>query len=172
MILRADNRVRENKVLTNVKPVVMTLTLALAGCQISLLAPEPAPSLQIETDQTIIADIILAQQAAWNDGDIDGYMKAYWQSPQLRFASRGTVVHGWQPTRDRYHARYSSRALMGRLTLSDLDITIYPADGAAIAHGTWALTRDHDRPSGLFTLVLHKIDGTWKIISDTTTSAD
>ena len=42
---------------------------------------------------------------------------------------------------------------------------------AAIAHGAWLLERVSDRPSGLYTLVLRKIDGEWLIVSDTTTSA-
>ncbi len=150
----------------------LVIGLLLAGCQAAPPAQEPVSSIVIASDEAAIEAILLAQQAAWNDGDIDGYMQAYWQSPDLRFASGGTVVRGWQSTRDRYHARYSNRALMGQLALSQLEITVYPADGTAITHGAWALTRAHDRPSGLFTLVLRKLDGTWKIISDTTTSAD
>jgi hypothetical protein len=39
-------------------------------------------------------------------------------------------------------------------------------------HGRWQLTREKDRPWGLYTLILRKIDGEWLIVSDTTTSAE
>ena len=60
---------------------------------------------------------------------------------------------------------------MGQLSTSDYEIVILSPD-AAIAHGAWRLDRAGDRPSGLYTLVMRKIDGAWLIVSDTTTSAD
>lgn len=123
------------------------------------------------TDEDRVRTILSAQQIAWNAGDIDGFMQGYWRSPDLRFASGGSVTNGWQSTRDRYHARYSDRALMGELSFSDLEFDTLSSD-AAIVHGAWALRRDGDRPSGLFTLIFKRIDGEWKIVSDTTTLAD
>ena len=60
---------------------------------------------------------------------------------------------------------------MGTLTFSDLEVDLISAD-AAIVYGGWALQREEDRPSGLFTLVFKRMDAGWKIVSDTTTSAD
>lgn len=123
------------------------------------------------TDEDRIITVIEAQQTAWNTGDIDGFMQGYWQSPNLRFASGGTVINGWQATRDRYHERYSDRTRMGDLSFDSLNVIILAPDAAAV-HGAWALQRERDRPSGLFTLIFKQIDGDWKIVSDTTTSAD
>ena len=123
------------------------------------------------TDEDRIQTVLLTQQDAWNNGDIDGFMQGYWQSPELRFASGGNVTRGWQATSDRYHANYSDRRLMGALSFSDIEIVML-SDDAAVVHGGWALRRESDRPSGLFTLVFRQMNGDWKIISDTTTSAD
>jgi len=60
---------------------------------------------------------------------------------------------------------------MGVLSFERLEITML-GDDAAVVHGAWGLEREQDRPSGLFTLIFNKIDGDWKIVSDTTTSAD
>ena len=68
-------------------------------------------------------------------------------------------------------ARYSNRALMGTLSFEQLEVEQI-SDDAAIVHGQWALEREQDRPWGLFTLVFRQIDGDWKIVSDTTTSAE
>lgn len=151
----------------------------LTGCVMAFTLSACAVNLNINDTQLIgtdisdearILDVISDQQAAWNAGDIDAFMQGYWQSPDLRFASGGEVAYGWQVTRDRYHSRYSNRALMGELTFDNLQTDML-SDEAAIVHGAWALQRENDRPSGLFTLVFKQIGGDWKIVSDTTTSA-
>jgi len=40
-------------------------------------------------------ETLVAKQAAdWNSGDIDGYMKAYWNSEDLTFSSGGKTERG------------------------------------------------------------------------------
>lgn len=149
----------------------LTLIFAVPACTVNLNVNDQQLLGTELTDEDRVAAVITAQQAAWNAGDIDGFMQGYWQSPNLRFASGGTVTNGWQATRDRYHARYSDRALMGELSFDRLEVSMLGSD-AAVVHGAWALQRAEDRPSGLFTLIFKQIDGDWKIVSDTTTSAD
>ena len=117
-----------------------------------------------------ITALLTAQAAAWNRGDIDGFMQAYQQTDMLRFASGATVTLGWRATRDGYKQRYPDRATMGTLAFSDLEITELAPD-AAIAFGRWTLTREKDAPSGLFTLTLEKTPAGWRIIQDHTSSA-
>ena len=143
---------------------------SLAACQHTHSAAAPH-YYQNAPDRQAITDVLYAQQAAWNDGDIERFMQGYWQSPQLRFASGGRIVRGYEPTLERYHARYGNRALMGQLAFDDLEVVQLSAD-AAVVHGAWRLEREEGSPSGLFTLVFRRIDGAWKIISDTTTSAN
>ncbi|MEO0982820.1 MAG: nuclear transport factor 2 family protein [Pseudomonadota bacterium] len=128
-------------------------------------------TIVISPDETAIRAILYAQQASWNSGDIDGFMQGYWRSPDLRFGSGGGVTRGWDETLARYKTRYADRAAMGELTFSNLEIDLVSED-AAVVHGAWALQRESDAPSGLFTLVFKEIDGGWYIVSDTTTSAD
>ena len=111
------------------------------------------------------------QNAAWNRGDIEGYMAGYWRSPDLRFASGGNITRGWDATLERYRARYTATGDMGTLTTGEHEIEILAPD-AAIAHGRWQLDWRGRQPGGLYTLVLRKIDDAWVIVSDTTTSAD
>ena len=46
--------------------------------------------------------MIKAQEAAWNRGDIDGYMNGYAHSGKTIFVSGDKVTRGWQTVRDRY----------------------------------------------------------------------
>lgn len=118
-----------------------------------------------------VLNVVLESEAWWNDGSIEGYMGTYWNSPELRFASGGTVTFGWQNTLDGYLKRYPDRAAMGRLIFSDLDITILSHD-SALVFGAWMLEREHDQPHGLFTLLLRQFDEGWRIVHDHTSSAE
>jgi len=118
-----------------------------------------------------IIDVLDRQVEAWNSGDIEGYMQDYVKGDYLRFASGGNIETGWQPTLERYLRRYPDRSAMGQLVTENLDIQVIDSDDA-IVFGTWTLIRESDRPSGLYTLHLKKIDGEWVIISDHTSSAD
>jgi len=149
---------------------------ALTGAAFLLLcacATAPAaltPEAKAAEAATITA-LLKAQDAAWNEGDIEGFMRGYWPSDDLRFASGGTVVRGYDATLARYKLRYPGREGMGVLTTSDYEIDILSPD-AAIAHGGWHVKLAGEELSGLYTLVLRKQDGEWLIVSDTTTSAE
>lgn len=127
---------------------------------------------RLENEMEIeIRDVVLEGEAWWNKGSIEGFMGTYWKSPDLRFASGGTVRYGWQTTLDGYLKRYPDRATMGRLVFSDLDITVLTHE-SALVFGAWKLEREHDQPHGLFTLLLRRFDEGWRIVADHSSSAE
>jgi len=144
-----------------------------------LLAATPsvneAPALPNCTGEgeavSAICQVLQDQQAAWNAGDIPGFMAGYWNSEALRFASGGSVTRGWQPTLDGYLRRYDTPEAMGQLGFSDLDITQLSGDTAYV-FGRWTLYRDEDEPTGLFTLIFNQTDEGWRVVHDHTSSAD
>ncbi len=107
------------------------------------------------------------QVAAWNRGNIEGFMEGYWNSPELKFVSGENVTRGWQPTLNRYKKSYDSKAKMGVLTFSDLQIDVLSKD-AAVVLGSWSLQRASDNPHGKFTLIFRKFKDGWKIVHDHT----
>ncbi|MGF1605043.1 MAG: YybH family protein [Rhodothalassiaceae bacterium] len=120
-----------------------------------------------------IRAVLNAQTAAWNAGDLEAFMDGYWRSPDLRFVSGNQVTRGWQATLERYQQRYDTAAKRGTLQFSQLDIqTLGPADRATAAHvfGRFTLRRPVGDATGLFTLVLRKINGQWRIVADHTSS--
>lgn len=121
--------------------------------------------------QTAVEDVLATQQAAWNRGDIPGFMEGYWKSDELRFASGGSVTHGWQETLDRYTRNYGEGdpAKMGELNFSDLVVEATSPDDALV-FGKWQLTLADESPWGLFTLHFENVDGQWVIVSDHTSS--
>ena len=114
-----------------------------------------------------IRALLEEQTAAWNRGEIDGFMAGYARSPETTFVSGDEVTHGWQTVRDRYAKKYDNREKMGRLTFSNLTITPLCAE-AAIVLGSWRLERKEDEPHGKFTLLLRKLPEGWRIVLDHT----
>ncbi len=113
---------------------------------------------------------VLAHQAeAWNHGDIEGYMQGYWKSDSLLFTSGSKIQRGWRATFEKYKKSYDTKAKMGTLKFSELEITILSPNSAWVL-GHWELTRKDDLPGGVFTLILRKFPDGWKVIHDHTSS--
>ena len=114
--------------------------------------------------------VLDAQAAAWNRGDIEGFMDGYARSAETVFVSGNSVTHGWETVLDHYKKSYDSREKMGTLTFSDLEITPMGND-VAVVLGSWRLKRASDEPHGRFTLIFRKTKQGWKIVHDHTSSA-
>ena len=120
-----------------------------------------------EKTKTAIRNVMDEQTAAWNRGDIDGFMQGYWNSPDMTFVSGDNVTKGWQPTLERYKKSYNSREKMGILSFTDLEITLTSKDSAVVL-GRFTLVREKDKPTGMFTLNFRKLKEGWRIIIDHT----
>jgi len=118
-----------------------------------------------------IQNVIHAQQAAWNRGQVEEFMNGYWRSDQTVFVSGDEVTRGWQKVLDRYKKKYSDRSKMGTLTFSDLEITPL-SDDSAVVLGSWKLDRTNDQPHGRFTLVFRRFPEGWRIVHDHTSAAE
>jgi len=120
-----------------------------------------------------VRSVLDAQVEAWNRGALEGFMATYWRSPDLVFCSGATVTRGWDETLARYRKRYQSEGReMGRLRFDSIEIVPLGED-AALARGAWRLVlSDGKEPHGLFTLLLRRVDGAWRIVYDHTSSGE
>ncbi len=129
-------------------------------------------------DAKAVRAVLEAQAAAWNKGDLDGFMAGYWNSPDLTFISGGTLTTGWKATKERYEKRYKADGKeMGALTFSDLHVEVL-SPTAAMVRGKFELVfaKETDpkkkTASGRYTLIVKKIDGAWKVTHDHTSADD
>lgn len=123
-----------------------------------------APQLDASAEIRAVMD---AQAAAWNRGNIDGYMNGYVRSDKLEFVSNGKITRGWQTVRDRYRRKYGSREAMGTLKFSDIQIKML-TPRIALVTGRWHLTRKKDSPNGSFVLTFRRQPEGWRIVHDNT----
>src|SRR5262245_34598103 len=73
--------------------------------------PCPPPYVLIVPEVSAEAEIrrvLTEQDAAWNKGDLEGYMAGYWKSSDLSFFSGKDRTRGWQATLERYVKKYRS----------------------------------------------------------------
>ena len=119
-------------------------------------------------DERDVRAVLAAQQAAWNRGDLDGYMAGYAHSPDLVFTSGGNIRRGWQETYDKYRAKYGTdRASMGQLAFEILGVQPLGADGAIVL-GRWQLTGTPVAGAGIFSVALTRTRDGWRIVHDHT----
>jgi ketosteroid isomerase-like protein len=148
----------------------VVLTSAVIATIVSFASGAPPAA---SPEATAVRAVLDAQVAAWNRGDLDEFMIGYWKSDKLTFYSGDTIAQGWQATIYRYRKRYQSEGReMGKLEFRDLSVEILGGD-AAVVRGRWHLTmKDGKTPNGLFTLLMRRIDGDWRIVHDHTSAAE
>ena len=138
---------------------LLLLVLPLLACARSFSA----------ADRDAVAAVLDRQRDAWNRGDLDAYMDGYAHTPALVFTSGGRIRHGWDEARAAYAKRYGEdRAAMGQLAFEILEVTPVGADGAIVL-GKWRLTGPQ-AGSGVFSVVLARGDGGWRIVHDHTST--
>lgn len=138
---------------------------------LALMILIPAVLAAQSGDEDSVRTVLTSQVIAWNNGDIDGYMRGYWNSDETIFVSGGVVVRGYNQVLSRYKKNYNSGEKMGTLLFDELDVRMI-TDSTAVAIGRWELTRMNDRPWGRFTLILEKKPEGWRIVHDHTSSDD
>ncbi len=149
----------------------LVLSLALLASAAPAGAAGPSPRLAARAGAEI-RGVLDAQVVAWNRGDLEAFMAAYWRSDSLTFYSGGDVSRGWQMAHDRYQRRYQGEGReMGKLAFEIQDVQVLSPD-AALVKGGWALTLKDGAPRGRFTLLMRKVRGAgWRITHDHTSVA-
>jgi uncharacterized protein (TIGR02246 family) len=116
-------------------------------------------------DETAIRSLLRTQTEAWNRGDLEGFMQTYWESDSLMFIGKSGITWGWQKTLENYKRSYPDKAAMGTLSFDIIQVKALSGEYYSVT-GKWMLQRTADAPSGYYTLLLRRINGAWKIVSD------
>ena len=140
----------------------------LLSMQRSLLLLLALPLIAAPPEQDI-RRVMDDQVAAWNRGDIPGFMEGYDKSESTTFVS-SAITKGHAQVLANYRKRYPTPEKMGTLRFSDLEIRPL-GPGYASVIGRFHLDRSAEaggEASGIFTLLFHKTGKGWKVILDHT----
>jgi|SRR6476659_682495 len=118
-------------------------------------------------DVAAIRKVLQLQTEAWNNGNIDEFMKGYWKSDSLKFIGKSGVTYGYNETLSGYKKRYSDTVQMGKLFFELLEIKRLSSEYYFIV-GKWFLKRSVGDVGGTYTLLFRKIKGIWVIVVDHT----
>ena len=119
------------------------------------------------SQEMAVRHVLEQQQQAWNNGNLEGFMKGYWPSDSLQFIGKNGVTYGWKNTFDNYKRSYPDTATMGKLAFTVLHVKCLSKTSAYVT-GKWMLTRAKGNVWGYFTLLFRRINGAWVIVSDHT----
>ena len=109
--------------------------------------------------------MMLQQAKDWSNGDLEAFMEGYIKSDSLKFVGSRGITYGWQQTLDNYKRGYPTKEHTGTLTFNLLDFDQL-ADDLFLVIGEYHLKRSVGDADGMFSIILKKIDGEWKIIAD------
>ena len=118
-------------------------------------------------DEAAIRQVMADQSAAWNRGDIDDFMKGYWNDDSLMFVGQSGITYGYSNTLNNYKKHYDSQDKMGQLFFTLLKLEPLSADYYFVI-GKWQLQRKAGDIGGIYTLLFRKIGGRWLIVVDHT----
>ncbi|UCD20231.1 MAG: DUF4440 domain-containing protein [candidate division WOR-3 bacterium] len=123
---------------------------------------------EFDTIEKEIRDTVTSQVDRWNKGDLDGFMRYYWNSRDFTFQSGNNRTQGWQTLYDKYQKKYfADGGERGILTFTDIEIHVL-SKTAAYVIGHWRVMGDEISGEGLFTLILRRYEEGWRIVHDHT----
>ena len=116
-------------------------------------------------DELGIRTILAAQTSEWNKGNLESFMRGYWESDSLTFIGKSGITYGWKKTLDNYKKGYPDTAAMGKLNFELVLVKRLSKDYFFVV-GKWHLTRSIGNIGGAYTLLFRKIKKQWVIVTD------
>ncbi len=138
------------------KTLLSLLFLTMAASGFAQPTPEP-----------VIRQIMADQAAAWNHGNIDDFMKGYWNDDSLVFVGQAGLTYGYSQTLANYKKHYDSPEKMGKLFFTLLSVKELSPEYYFVV-GKWLIKRKDGDIGGIYSLLFRKIKGRWQIVVDHT----
>ncbi len=143
----------------------MMIKLLYVGI-IALFMGSCAKAPNIEQDKADIIAVMKAQEEAWTNHDLSGFMEGYWNSNKLEFYGSKGLTKGWKNTLENYKKAYPTKEETGTLKFKINAISKIANDSYYVM-GEYYLKRISGNANGIFMIIFKKINGKWKIIADT-----
>ncbi len=147
-------------------PIAVAATFcAVFFVTVPAISQNPDPLFTATRQQLDVVKIILAQQNAWNKGDLDAYLSHYKDAPDTQ-AVLANLVRGIDNIHSAYKQNFPNKDSMG--TIEDTDIEVKAlGDNYALATGKYHLNRPKKSGGGVdgtFMELFEKTQAGWQII--------
>jgi uncharacterized protein (TIGR02246 family) len=148
----------------------LLIALTLVAASAAAFAQQPDQLFTATRLQLDVTKVLLAQEAAWNRGDLDAYLAYFKDAPDTQ-AILGAPLRGLPAIRSRFHSSFPHPDTMGTLEQSQVEVRPM-GDNFALATGKYQLTRSKKAGGdgdGTFIEILEKTLTGWQIIFTETT---
>ncbi|MBK6628761.1 MAG: nuclear transport factor 2 family protein [Flavobacteriales bacterium] len=142
-----------------VRTATLALSVWLMGC-----SAEEKDFREVEV-RSAITHVMAEQEAAWDRGDIRGFMAGYTEAACFITAKERTC--GREAVTQRYLKRYPDKSAMGDLRFGISEVLAVGQEHAWCT-GTWTLVRSADTLSGGFSLLWQRETDGWRVVRDHT----
>lgn len=147
-------------------PIAMAGVFGAVLCaSVPAVSQNSDPLFTATRQQLDVVKIILAQQEAWNKGDLDGYLSHYKEAPDTQ-AVLANLVRGVDAIRSAYKQNFPNKESMGDIEDTDIEVRAL-GDNYALATGKYHLNRPKKSGGaveGTFTELFEKTPNGWQII--------
>jgi uncharacterized protein (TIGR02246 family) len=136
----------------------------------AMRAQKPDQLFTATKQQLDVTKVVLAQEAAWNKGDLEGYLASFKDADDT-VAMLAAPTRGMNNIRAAYRLNYPNAPSMGTLEESDVEVRAL-GEGFAMATGKYHLARSRKAGGdvdGTFTEVMEKTTAGWRVIFIETT---
>jgi hypothetical protein len=136
------------------------------------VAPAATPALTVQQeDVQAITQVLNDQYAAWNRRDLDGYLEAFWKSPNLLYELDTQVVFGWEDAKAMIERDYANRDAMGIAIPERIQVNVISADNATTVDW-WTVQFKTTRVHGISTAAWKKFPEGWRMITAHASSSE
>ena len=121
-------------------------------------------------EQLDVTKVVLAQEEAWNKGDLDAYLSHFKDARDTQAMLNGPV-RGLANIRSALHITYPNRETMGQLEQTEVEVREM-GPTFALATGRYRLNRSRRNggdAQGTFTEIFEKTGQGWQVIFNETT---
>lgn len=121
-------------------------------------------------NQLEVVKVVLAQEAAWNRGDMDSFLSRYKDDPDTQVIL-GSQARGLATIRNAFRLNFPNKESMGAIEYSGVEAREL-SENICLATGNYHLERSRKAGGsvdGTFTEVMQKTDKGWQIIFAVTT---
>jgi ketosteroid isomerase-like protein len=126
-----------------------------------------------QDDIKSINDTLIKMLDRWNAHDLDGYLSAYWDSPELLVIIQEEQYQGWQSLKAAYKTGYADPNTMGVVQPSRIQIKLIRSDlAAAVTWWTVSYSNSKVRVVGNTTMTFQKFSEGWKIAMEHSSIAE
>ena len=141
------------------------LPFAFASVCLAAFAQTPDQMYTATREQLDVTKVVLAQENAWNKGDLDGYLSHFKDAKDTEAVLNGPV-RGFDNIRNAFHQSFPNREAMGQLEQSEVEVREL-GPNFALATGKYHLTRNRHNggdAQGTFTEIFEKTAQGWQLI--------